>query len=320
MSNEDVPETPTAMIERRLREMKVVLDPEIHYQLDKVFPKLTGWGSNGDIKRRGKMIRLVEPALKRLLLEGEQVLYVAKGVQYSFLEHYFMGFWAALLNQTVFVLTNARLLMMRSDSNGKPSEMFWMIYYSEIANFKTSWSGVLNLKLRDQSKPRFTGFSSLDRKSMPIIFRESMEDYQRLNFSPTTTQSRENLCCHCFQVVPKGDWTCGNCGTEYWKPSQLALRSLIFPSWGDICMKHYVFAFFEVIGYMASWAVAVAHFANGDEQTGFMVLGFIFLIEHTVDSMLTFGLASKGLNHRRNPDPNRHFLAPGEHQPMRADT
>ena len=306
MSNEAVPATPAEIVEKRLRELKVILDGEIHYRLERVFPKLAGWGSNGDIKRRGKLIGFVEPTLKRMLFNGEEVLYVAKGVQYSLAENYFMGaLWATLLNQTVFVLTNARLLMMRSNSKGKPSEMFWVIYYSEIQEFKANWTGVLNLRLKDNKKLKFTGFTSIDRQSMPTIFQNAMDDYRKHDFTPTASQSQETLCGHCFKVVPKSEYLCEYCGTEYWTPRQLAFRSLVFPSWGDICMKHYGMAFFELLGYLFSWIAAAVNLIGGNPTQGLIIIAMIFLFEHTIDAIVTYIIASKGLNHRRDPDPNR---------------
>jgi hypothetical protein len=300
-----IPVSPAEAVTNRLNELNVVLDEEIHYRLESVFPKIDGWGSNGEIKRRVKLIRFVEPTLYQILLKGEEVLYVAKGVQYSLAENYLMGaLWATMINQTVFVLTNARLLMMRTNGNGKPKETFWMIYYSEIEDFKAPWTGMIKLKLKDKKTFTFTGFPSIDRKTMPSIFQNAMNEYRRLNLSPKVSQSRENLCCHCFKVVPKGEYGCEQCGTEYWTPRELALRSLLFPSWGDICMKHYGLAFFELAGYFISWAYAIV-LIREKHPGAWLVVAWIFLIEHTVDALLTYSVANKGLNHRRDPGPNR---------------
>lgn len=290
------------LVETRLRELKLPLDDQIAYQLDSLFPKITGWGAKGEIKRQYKLIKLVEPTLARMLLADEEVLYVAKGVQYSLAENYLFGVFAALMNQTVLVLTNARLLMMRSNTSGKPSDMFWVIYYSEILDLKANWTGGLNLKLHDQKKLKFTGFPKIDRQSIPTIFQRAFQNYSRLKFAPQTSQSRETLCCRCFHVVPKGDFFCEHCGAEYWRPRDLAFRSLIFPSWGDLCMNHYGLGIVKLIGYIATWALAAIKFTRNDPVEGLLVVGFILLIEHPIDAILTYNIASKGLNHRRDHD------------------
>ncbi len=298
--------TAREQVQQRLNQLKIMVDGDIPYRLESVFAETSGWGGKGEIKRRAKLLRNVGPQLTEMLLPNEEVLYVAKGIQHSFLEQYFMGaLWAMLLNQTVFVLTNLRLLMMRSNGSGKPRETFWVIYYSEIDQFKPNWTGVLNLTLQDGKKLTFTGFSRRDRKAMPIIFQEAIEAYRRLGFEPDVSQSRENLCAHCFKIVPLREFACKGCGADYWTPGQLALRSLIFPSWGDFCMKHYGMATFELIGYCVSWIAAVNALMGPNMEAGIVFAVFIFLIEHPLDAFLTYIVARKGLNPRRGPDPDR---------------
>src|SRR5579871_6675692 len=157
MSDEvKAPPTPRQAILDRLEKLKLSLDDSIPYRLESMFAKTTGWGANSEIKRRAKLVRMVEPKLSEMLLPKEEVLYVAKGVQYSLAESYFMGaLIASMINQTVFILTNLRLLLMRSHGNGKPHETFWVIYYSEIDQFKPTWTGVLKLRLRDRKNLTF---------------------------------------------------------------------------------------------------------------------------------------------------------------------
>ncbi len=298
--------TPREEILGRLQQMKLSLDDGIAYRLESIFAKTTGWGANGEIKRRTKLIKQVEPTLKQMLLPSEEVLYVAKGVQYSFAESYLMGaLWANMLNQTVFVLTNLRLLMLRSKSNGRPTHTYWVIYYSEIAEFKPTWTGVLKLKMRDGKKLTFTGFSKVDRKAMPTIFQDTLDHYRRQGFEPAVSQSRENLCSHCFKVVKKDVYLCGDCGADYWTPKELALRSLIFPSWGDFCMKHYGMAIMELIGYAFSWFFAISILAEKGAEEGLIIVGLIFIFEHPLDAFLTYTVAKKGLNPRRGPNAER---------------
>ncbi len=302
---EEVVRTERDEVLDRLAKLKIALDQDIPYRWETVFAETSGWGSNSEIKRRAKLLKQVGPTLREMLLPNEEVLYVAKGVQYSLAESYLMGAWlASVLNQTVFVLTNLRLLMMRSNGSGKPQETYWVIYYSEIEQFKPYWTGVLKLRLQDRKQYTFTGFSKRDRKAMPAIFEEAIEQYQRLGFSPEVSQSRENLCSHCFQIVPKADYVCDSCGAVYWTPKELALRSLVFPSWGDFCMKHYGVASVELVGYAFSWIVAINALMGPDMVDGLIVALLIFVIEHPVDAMLTYNVARKGLNPRRGPNPD----------------
>ncbi len=107
-------------VSQKLADLGLSFDPTIAYRLDLLYPRLEGWGVVGQIRRKHKLVARVEARLKAVLRPGEEVLYVAKGVQYKFSEHYFMGLLAVLINQTICVLTNGRLLMIHSDPRGKP--------------------------------------------------------------------------------------------------------------------------------------------------------------------------------------------------------
>ncbi|MBX3436519.1 MAG: hypothetical protein KF861_03440 [Planctomycetaceae bacterium] len=285
----------------RLAALGVALDPEIDYRLSTVFPKLEGWGVKGAIKRKAKLIKQIEPHLKEMLHPGEEVLFVSKGVQYSFAEQYFMGLWAATINQTVFVLTNLRLLMLRTRSNGRPKETFWTLYYNQIQKFKGGWTGMLELKLRDGRKLKFSGFPKLDRKTMPQVFEQTLEGYRTQGFDPQVSQSLENLCSGCFTVVPKQQFDCEDCGVSFWRPRDVALRSLFIPSWGDIVMKHYTIAVVELIGAAIAWFIAfsmIFKFVRNGDPVALIVAAVVLFFTHVVDAMVTYHVAGKGLHPR----------------------
>ena len=304
----------------RLRELNLPLNSKINYKLDSMFPVLTGWFVNSAIKKKYKLVKESESTLEQVLRPGEEVLYVGKGVQYSFWEQYFLGVWANLINQTVFVLTNARLLLFHTNTKGKPKDMYWMIYYSQIVHLKKSWfGGAVVVKLKDGKTFKFGGFTGQDKKQMPLVFKPASASYQERGFDPPVSQSRENLCLYCFKIVPKGEVICHSCGAEYWKPRDVALRSLIFPSWGDFVMRHYIIAVMELIGYAVWWFIVgtliVHSFSRGDPDAlvvSLTALGVLFAFAHIPDAVLTYYIANKGLNRRRPPDPAR---IPADNEP-----
>lgn len=266
---------------------------KLPYRLDKMFPKLKGWGAKGDIKKKVKLIQQMEPILPDVLLPDEEIYYVSKGIQHSILEAVTIGaLWSSMINQTVFVLTNVRLVMFHTNTKGKPKETCWQIYYSEIKQFKKSFtSSVLKLDLNDGTKLQFTGFSNLDKKTMPQLFEETLETFKELGFQPECTQSRENLCGRCYQIVPKSEYMCKPCGTEFWQPNEVAIRSLVIPSWGDFLLGHNVLACFETFGFMVSWLIAISLLSNGEWGLALIVVAFA----HGMDALVTYFIARKGL-------------------------
>ena len=292
-------------VAQRLQELKLTLDSEIPYNLDKMFPKLTGWGAAGGIKRKVKLVRQIESRLKEMLRPNEQVLFVAKGVQYSLGEQYFMGAWAALINQTVFVLTNVRLLMLRTNTKGRPQHTFWMIYYSQIEKFKANWTGTVVVKLRDRKTLKFTGFPKLDRQQMPRVFEDALEAYRQMGFDPEVSQSQETLCGYCMERVPKAEYTCEHCGAEFWHPKTVALRSLVFPSWGDFIMGHTGIACMELLGYVFMWCmilvIVMGAKGAGDLPSALGISAMMLFFSHVPDACLTYFIAKKGLYPKRKP-------------------
>lgn len=281
-------------VRAKLAELKLALNTDaLPYQLEKMFPRLDGWGVKGEIKRRVKLIQQVEPQLPEMLFPNEKIYYIAKGVQHSIIEAMTIGaLWSNMINQTVFILTNLRLLMIRSNSKGKPAETCWMIYYSEITKFKPTLTGVLDLKLDDGKKIRFTGFPKLDRKTMPTIFEEALETYRERGFEPSCTQSREDLCSDCFAIVPKRQFHCEKCGTTFWTPGQVAIRSLIFPAWGDMLLKHRALACVELLGLTVTWFVAYGLSGDGN----YAEAATLIALAHSFDAVVTYFIAKKGLH------------------------
>jgi hypothetical protein len=291
-----------------LHELNLSLHPQINYNYDSMFQKISGWGSKGDIKRIHGTVIPIEPLLAKMLFPEEQVLYVARGIQHKISEQYFLGIWANLINQTVFVLTNLRVLMFRVNSKGIPQNTNWMIYYNQIKKIKGSMLGAMVVKLQDGNSLTFTGFKGTDKKQIPLVFEDAVATYQQLGFQPESSQSRENVCSNCLQVVPKQHYECARCGQVFWKPSEVAMRSLIFPSWGDFCMGHVTLAGVELLGYLFTWIIffgaIVQAIANPNLATAIgaiLVFVFVLIFEHLVDAALTYFIAKKGLHPKGQP-------------------
>ncbi|MGB7346075.1 MAG: hypothetical protein WBD20_17795 [Pirellulaceae bacterium] len=270
----------------------------------KCFPKLSGMGWKGDVKNRMNLLNACAGQMQKTLKEGEEVLYIGKGVQQKFVEQYFMGIWANTINQTVFVFTNLRVILLNSNGKGVPKHQFWSIFYNEIEKFKGGFMGGSKLKLRDGSKFSYGGFKGHDRKAIPQVVEHARNEYASLGFTPQSTQSRETLCSNCVEVVPKDTFECGNCGQKFYTPKELALRSLVFPSWGDFTMGHYVLAVVELLGYLFSFGffviMVIAAFSDPEAIGAAIFLGGFVLLGHVMDAILTYFIAKKGLTPRKS--------------------
>ncbi|HCO26197.1 PH domain-containing protein [Gimesia maris] len=286
-------------VDTKLTQLNLKLSPNINYRLETMFPKLEGMFAKSGIKKKFQLVKRLEPLLEEMLLEKEEVLFISKGNQSSFSEQFFMGaLWAQTINHTAVVLTNFRLLCIRTNGKGKPKRTFWSIYYSQIKDLKSTIFGNAKICLKDGKNLNYSGFPKIDRKTMRSVFLDAYKTFDEKGFDPEVTQSRENLCGNCFAVVPKHDYHCEACDATFWKPSEVGVRSFFFPSWGDFVMKHYPVAFAEFCGFMILLVVLAAAISNGNY--GFAVI--LFVLANGGDAAITAQIAAKGLHLKSVPE------------------
>lgn len=286
------------LVDTKLTQLNLRLSSDINYRLETMFPKIEGMFANSGIKKKFKLVQRVEPLLKEMLIENEEVLFVSKGNQSSVSEQFFMGaLWAQTINHTVVVLTNLRLLCIRTNGKGKPKRTFWSIYYSQIKELKSTIFGNAKICLKDGKNLNYSGFPKIDRKTMRTVFLDAYKLFEEKGFDPEVSQSREKLCGNCFDVVPKHDYACEGCGATFWKPSEIGIRSFVFPSWGDFVMKHYPIAIAEFFGFMFLLIIITAAISNGDY--GLAVI--MFIIANGADAAITSQIAAKGLHLKKVP-------------------
>ena len=204
------------------------------YYYPQIFPKTEGWGAKGEIKRKVNLLKKVEPLLEKLLFPGEEVRFVTKGVYSSIGEQYFMGWMSHFINQTVFLYTNYRIVLMNSDSRGKPLQMKWHIPYDQIRKFTAGSfiSGATIFKLKDKKSFSFGGIPKGDRKALKEFVAGMIERAETEDFHLPHFQGRDDLCPECFAPVEPKLRACAKCGEEFINPSTPALMSLALPCLG----------------------------------------------------------------------------------------
>lgn len=283
-SNEAEPLTASDVVAKRLLELRVELDPEIHYRLETIFPKVTGWGSNALIKEREKSLHLIEPTLKRLLYEKEEVQYVAIGRSH------------------LLVSTPVRLIVMQKKGQGEPAEPYWSFFYSEVQDAQVShWLETLTLKLRDGQTFKTIGITADDGKPILHAYKLGAAEFRRLGLSPNVSQSRENLCSECFNLVPKGEFQCAHCRCKFWTPSDVAQSYLVRPFWTLRQMQRSGLVVFDLMEELGAWGLAIAFVSVGMIGMGIQVVG-----GHVVKKLMGAGAfyfqTSQGLYRRLDTD------------------
>ncbi|WP_339736287.1 hypothetical protein [uncultured Gimesia sp.] len=216
----------------KLNELNLHLSPEINYRVETVFPRIEGMFLNREIRKKFQLVQRIEPVLRELLLEHEQVQVVSKGKE--------------KLLHTAMVFTNYRIVCFRMNSKGEPKQAFSFLYYTQIDSLKTtnSWSSRddLTIALKDGGKLTVSTILKTEREAMLTAFQNAQKVLTEQGFDPSVSQSRENLCGNCLQVVPKDQYQCAACGATFWKPREIVSRYFLFPPWGGFVMKLYLMA------------------------------------------------------------------------------
>ncbi|MFK7778834.1 MAG: hypothetical protein QM501_12070 [Gimesia sp.] len=268
----------------KLNELNLSLSPEINYRVETMFPKLDGMFWDQTIRKKFQQVKQIEPLLQEILLENEQVLFVTKGkIEYL---------------KSIVVLTNLRMFCLRIDRQGVPHQPFCFLYYTQIVDLKKIDSFIPRVRLKDGGKMSFGGFRNIDRKTIVSVSLNADKLLDEKGIDPPVSQSRENMCGNCFEVVPKHEYECSACGATFWEPFEVGIRSFIIPSWGDFTMKNYAIARGKLYCTLSVWSGIVTALASAD----YVLAGMVFITTNFSDAAFTYKSAVNGRYLKQLPE------------------
>lgn len=263
----------------KLHELDLHLSPGINYRLETIFLEVEGFFVNKKIREKFQWIQKIEPFLKEVLLEDEQVLFVSEGGR------------GLDFQRMIFVLTKMRLLCLHLTGMdyGCP---YWMIYLSQVEALKNS---VImenpRFYLKDGTQLRLRDFSRQELPTLHDVFKEASQQFQEEGLDPPVSQSKEHLCGNCFAIVAKQANHCEACGATFWTPFEIGIRSLILPAWGSFLIRPFSFALMEQLSYvLLGFSILVL-----EVKDDFVVAGVLFALLNATAAMGYYKLTAKGL-------------------------
>ena len=267
--------------------------------LEAIFADRKGMGIKRYNKKRIEYLQKAGPLLNKMLWEGEVIEDVARGVRVSTLEQFFAGgVWTRYINFTTMILTNFRLLLINTDSKGRPKDMLYhQIRFNAFKKISKGSFGFLKFKFADGKTMSFREVNGRDKKRLKERLEARIGEPTAAPVPGPIDQipGCDNLCTTCYQPVPQGVYTCENCGTEFRTPEQAALRSLILPGLGDLYLRHHTLAVFEILGSLAVYSfLIISTIMEGNVAALIPVVIFIALI-NGLDAIVTYFIAKKGL-------------------------
>lgn len=279
-----------------------VSDPRLPYRFERIFSG-EGFFARRLARQRFKLLRRLDGALQRMLETGEKVEYVSWGIEYSFVEAYFLGLWHYVLNRRALVLTDRRILLLQIGARKTLLDLKSHVRYEAIQGFVKGTFGMLGLQLRNGQKLYLTGVPRRDRKAIRAHVEERMRSTE-IAQRAAGASGRQNLCPHCYSTVTGFPDRCRRCAGAFKSASRAGWLSLLFPGLGDLYLGHRALGFVEIVGALVMWAILLPAFAavaaeRGRDVTTLTAFGavcaVVFLLTHGVDAWITRRTGRKGL-------------------------
>jgi hypothetical protein len=257
-----------------------------------VFPKTRAMGAAGDVKKRIVMLRSVEPRLDRLPYPGERIELVTKGTINAFAEQYFMGIWSIIINRTLILCTNFRIILLSSDNKGRARALMWQIPYDRLKKYGRSM-GNITFKCVGGTFLRFVSVPAIDRKRLKQYLADRIDHARAAGPQFPSHADRDPLCPMCATPQPKAATACAECATPFINPAHPAVMSLVIPGLGDLYLGHTAMGVMELLGF-ALLLLGLGAYVVTTGPAAIPESALILVVANVVDAAMTYHVARKG--------------------------
>lgn len=255
------------------------------------------WSAQRQSRRKSRLLARVESRVRAMLEQGERVRYVAFASGFSFWESFFLGWGMYYVNRRAILLTDRRMLLLQVDRRQRPKKLVSQIRYASIRQVTATFLGNTRLRLGDGSRHVIAYVPGRDRK----VLQRLTEWMDRA--APRRGGGWEDLCPHCYAVIPDRPRRCPFCRGGIRWPREVGLLSLLWPGLGSLSLGFWRLALAEAAVAAAAWAAAwLTHATQPLTPFGFPVTGaLIVLAVHVPDAVATWLAARAGLYPGRAP-------------------
>jgi hypothetical protein len=246
---------------------------------------------NGRIQKRSeKTLRKLLPALQRLLLPDEAVLYVMPARSpLSILEQLTAAWWTALLAASTIVMTSKRILFFPVNRDGSWKESVRAVQWGDLEEVKPT--GLLiryvSFRFRNGSKITYTNIRRADAKKIAAIAHKLIPAGSG---ELSSTQGLVQLCPDCRHVLTQGQYFCSGCGLIFKNEKSMVTRSILLPGGGYFYTGHPLIAMIpaiveaflvlEILSLLVAASTSAKAMPN--IRAGLLALGVVWAIETAV--------------------------------------
>lgn len=203
---------------------------------------------NAGIRRQSeKALQKLHPALQRMLLPDEAVLYVARARSpLSILEQLTSAWWTAVLAASAIVITSKRILFFPVKPDGSWRESVRAAYWGDLKEVKAKGLLLKNVTFQFLSgtKVTYMNFRRADARKIAVIAAVSIPAAAG---KLTSTQTMVQLCPDCRHVLTQGQYSCPACGLTFKNERSMVIRSLLLPGGGYFYTGHPLIAILPAV-------------------------------------------------------------------------
>ena len=189
-------------------------------------------------RRTRKVLRKLGPALLRLLLPDEAVLYVMPARSpLSVVEQLTAASWTALLAACAIVITNKRILFFPVKRDGSWRESVRSVYWGDLEKIKAKGWLVRNVsfKFKNGAKVTYTNFRRADAKKLTAIAAALIPS---ASGEQTSAHGPVQLCPDCRETLTEAQYACPSCGLSFKNEKTMIFRSIVLPGGGYFYTGH----------------------------------------------------------------------------------
>jgi hypothetical protein len=194
-----------------------------------------------------KSLQKLVPALRRVLLPTEAVLYIAQARSpLTAMEQLTAAWWTALLAASAIVITNKRILFLPVKRDGSWRESVRALQWGDLEEVKPKGLLVKNVTFKSKNglKTTYTNFRRADAKKIAAIATAFLP---AASGESTSTHDWVQLCPDCRSILTLGQYSCSGCGLTFKNEKSMVTRSILLPGGGYFYTGHPLIAILPAI-------------------------------------------------------------------------
>ncbi len=236
-----------------------------------------------------KALKMLGPALQRLLARDEFVVYLAGGcAPMKPLEQYTFGYFAQFVSQVKLVFTNQRVLAFRINHDGKWRQSLRGCALGDLSSAQaTGWLvGYLKLQYASGKKESYWAVKGRDKAKLQVLLPKLMDGGAQGH-----AQGMQPLCPTCGAALTERQYACSGCGQKFRSEESLWWRTFIpgaayfYARQTGMGVLHAITDSFLSLYFLLMVAGAFSVTAADKKQDVWIAVGFILflmLIERSI--------------------------------------